>query len=77
MRYMFSEAQLEFLINALSIPQSEVENLIDSIVGDMALQGAIKNNLLYIFAPQMRVWKHILYITAPNIRTLNNKLIIS
>ena len=76
MIYMLSESQLEFLINAMSMTQAQIEDLIDRIVGDIALQGAIKNNGLYIFAPDMRVWKNILYINAPNINIEGNTLII-
>ena len=77
MIYMLSESQLEFLINAMSMTQTQIEDIIDRIVGDIALQGAIKNNSLYIFAPDMRVWKKVLYINAPNIEIEDNKLIIS
>ena len=76
MIYMLSEAQLEFLINAMSMTQAQIEDIIDRIIGDIALQGAIKNNSLYIFAPDMRVWKNVLYINAPNIEIEDNKLII-
>ena len=77
MIYMLSEFQLDFLINAMSMTQEEIDNLINRIVGDIAFQGAIKNNSLYIFAPDMRVWKNILYINAPNISIEGNTLIIS
>ena len=77
MIYMLSESQLEFLINAMSMTQAQIEDIIDRIVGDIALQGAIKNNSLFIFAPDMRVWKKVLYINAPNIEIEDNKLIIS
>lgn len=77
MIYMLSESQLDFLINAMSMTQAQIEDIIDRIVGDIALQGAIKNNSLFIFAPDMRVWKKVLYINAPNIEIEDNKLIIS
>ena len=76
MIYMLSQAQLEFLINAMSTTQTRIEDTINRTVGDIAIQGAIKNNSLYIFAPNMRVWKNILYINAPNIEIEDNKLII-
>ena len=76
-RYVLSESQLEFLINAMSMTHEEIENIINATVGDIALQGAIKNNSLYIFAPNMRVWTNVLYINAPNIEIEDNKLIIS
>ena len=77
MRYVLSDNQLEFLINAMSMTHEEIENIINATVGDIALQGAIKNNSLYIFAPNMRIWKNILYINAPNINIEGNTLIIS
>ena len=77
MHYVLSESQLEFLINAMSMTHEEIENIINATVGDIALQGAIKNNSLYIFAPRMRVWKNVLYIDAPNVNISGNKLIIS
>ena len=76
-RYVLSESQLEFLINAMSMTYEDVNRIIESTVGDIAIQGAIKNNSLYIFAPRMRVWKNVLYIDAPNVNILDNKLIIS
>ena len=75
-RYMLSESQLEFLIDAMSMTYEDIERIIESTVGDIAIQGAIKNNSLYIFAPNMRVWKNILYINAPNINITGHKLII-
>ena len=77
MIYMLSESQLEFLINAMSMTQAQIEDIIDRTVGDIALQGAIKNNSLFIFAPDMRVWKKVLYINAQNVEIVDNKLIIS
>ena len=77
MRYVLSDNQLEFLINAMSMTREEVENIINATVGDIALQGAIKNNSLYIFAPNMRLWKNVLYINVPNVNISDNKLIIS
>lgn len=77
MIYMLSRGQLDFLINAMSMTQEEVNTIVERIIGDIALQGAIKNNSLFIFAPDMRVWKNILYINAPNINISDNKLIIS
>ena len=76
-RYMLSESQLDFLINAMSMTQEQIENIINATVGDIALQGAIKNNSLYIFASRMQVWKNVLYINAPNVNISDNKLIIS
>lgn len=77
MRYLLSESQLEFLINAMSMSDEEINNIINSLVGDIAIQGAIRNNSLYLFAPNMRIWKKVLYINAPNINISGNKLIIS
>ena len=77
MRYLFSEAQLEFIINAMSMSQEEINNIVNLTIGDIALQGAFKDLYVYLFSPNMRVWKNTLYITAPNISISNNKLIIS
>ena len=76
MRRLFSAEQLNKIIQAMNMTPQQIEAKINQIIGDIALQGAISDLKLYLFAPKMYVWKNILKVDAPNLSISNNSLII-
>lgn len=76
MRRLFSQEQLNKIIQAMNMTPQQIEAKINQIIGDIALEGAISDLRLYLFAPQMYVWKNKLNVDAPNLSISNNSLII-
>ena len=76
MRRMFSQEQIDKIIEMMNYTSSDIDSMINAIVGDIATQGGISGNKLYLFAPIMRVKDNKIYIDSPNVNIENNSLIL-
>ena len=76
MRIMFSQEQINKIIEMMNYTSTDIDSMINAIVGDIATQGGISENKVYLFSPIMRVKDNKIYITSPNANIDNNSLIL-
>ena len=76
MRRMFSQEQLELIIKYMSYTKEEVDQIIESVIGNILLQASIVNNTLYLFAPKMYILNNKLHIDANNVDIVENTLML-
>lgn len=76
MRIMFSQEQINKIIEMMNYTSSDINSMINAIVGDIDTQGGISDNKLYLFTPIARVKDNKIYIDSPNVNIENNNLII-